>query len=49
MWTGVTVAGTEPYGTLNMHLATSDERAGTIRKAADSEPVTPADQWFTPP
>jgi protein-L-isoaspartate(D-aspartate) O-methyltransferase len=48
IWTGVAVADTEPFDTLNMHLATSDQRAGTIWKAAGSELVTPAAHWFTP-
>jgi protein-L-isoaspartate(D-aspartate) O-methyltransferase len=48
IWTGVTVADTEPFDTLNMHLASADEHAGTIWKAAGSELVTPAAHWFTP-
>jgi protein-L-isoaspartate(D-aspartate) O-methyltransferase len=49
LWTGVTVGDAEPFDTLNLHLATSDDRAGTTWKTLGSELVTPAAHWFTPP
>jgi protein-L-isoaspartate(D-aspartate) O-methyltransferase len=48
IWSGVTVNNGESHDTLNLHLATVEDRAGTIWKEPDSDLVTPAARWYTP-